>query len=187
MKWLFSVFLFFLSHISTSQTLSTSQRDSLRQVVHKLIETDQRYRNLYVEAQKKHDEAAILKYGQLMHVTDSINFHTLEGIIKNFGFPSYTNLGKGTNPPFIVLNHWSKQEPEWFNSPEMVRMLKAEVDKGNLPLQIIDLSHMLCVSFMNYGTLYAKIINDAREVYGLKPYTEKQFLHQESIDIIEHK
>lgn len=177
-----TVILVVLAFSSTSGASPTaSEKDSLRNEVCRMAKDDQLYRDSLNLAFITKDSVLIQRYVSKLKEVDDLNFRKLESIIRSVGFPNPTLLGKGTCYPFGIMYHWSKTYPGRFNDSTLVEVFRDEVQRNNLPLSIIDMAHFLYVSFVEHGMENFQIINHARVQYGLKPYTEREFMKIDKI------
>lgn len=116
---------------------------------------------------------------------DKENFSALEEIIIQYGYPEFNLLDKTTCLLPGVLIHWSKQEPEWFNSAWLIPYFVRELKNGNMPLVRIDMAHMFYMRMNGEPDIRHKdLINNARFAYGLCPYDDGHFLTKVWIDIV---
>jgi hypothetical protein len=189
-KTLTTLSLLFISLCGYAQSLPEAIRDSLLAVTKEIIRTDQLYRKgatwdsilAYYKATR---EPVYINLFDRWQQQDKYNFATLEGIIKTYGYPEQKLLGSNAPPLLVVLIHWSKGYPEWFNSPELVPYFKRELENGNMPLSRVDMAHMF---YMRMGDIpdvkLNGLINNARFAYGLCPYDDTHFFTKVRIDTV---
>lgn len=184
----FSFFSLFSPHISFSQEFTQPLPDSIVKQVCEIYRTDQLYRTkaIYDSIQlaiRNQDSTTFKWYQNKLIEIDTNNFRQLENIILNYGFPGPQLIHSHHRCSLLaVLIHWSKEYPEWFNSDASIHMFQKEITNGNLPLSFMDHALFFYRTFMPHGMEYFDLINKARKAYGLKPYSEKQFLGDEPVE-----
>ena len=159
--------------------LTTAQKDSIKYMVCEMECLDQAIRASIITAQERKDTTALDSMYAEMYIIDKRNFTALQQVMETIGFPCPKLLGKNACYPFGIFIHWCKEYPEWFNKPEMVALIKKEIDRGHLPKCQADLAQFMYISFTDADMKDFELVNNARLVYGLKPYTKKQFLKEE--------
>lgn len=168
--------------------LPATTRDSLIKITCEILRTDQQYRTKSYQDSLKHNrENNPFLYRQMMtewEQQDNYNFNTLTTIMKTYGYPEAKLLGPKACTILVILIHWSKQYPEWFNVPGTVAIFKKELDNGNLPLSRLDNAHFFYMRMNGDATdiRYKQLINNARLTYGLCPYDNGHFLTKEWIE-----
>ena len=168
--------------------LSATTRDSLIKITCEILRTDQQYRTKsyqdFLHHSRNTDTALANRLYTIWNEQDQRNFRTLESITKTYGYPEFKLLGNKVCLLLVVLIHWSKQYPEWFNAPETVAMFKKELDNDNLPLSRLDIAHFFYMRMNGDATdiQYKQLINNARLTYGLCPYDDGHFLTKEWIE-----
>lgn len=158
------------------------EKDSLRALTCEIHNSDQAIRDSMMKAYNIADTSAYLRFAERCRKTDSFNILRIKNLLATTGLPTVDMIGPPLCDVFVVLYHWSKADPGGFNSPEIVKLLKKEIDHGNLPLPIVDMSHFLYVKYMETDMKYFELINRARKVYGLKEYTENEYTGVDNLE-----
>ena len=109
--------LTFLTLTTYGQIITNETKDSLRNVICKMLADDKRVRNGDMEVKKQKQ-------------IDSINFYQLTDITKNFGFPDKKRIGGNdcSVDPFIILLH----NPDRLIEKENYELFINEFRKGNI-------------------------------------------------------
>ncbi len=189
-KYLCFTFSLLCSNQLHAQLYDQKLTDSLVEVTCKVLDADQHVRTNKISKQiqrhiKSGDKQTTDSMINWRKSVDSQNIHTLVAITRQYGYPFRRVLGReNVKCPMggIVMIHWSKTWPHWFNDEEIVALFKQDVEKGNLPLCDIDMAHFLYVSFLKPTDMnIIDKLNNARKAYGLKEYTLGQCAGAEPI------
>jgi hypothetical protein len=186
---LFSVVLLLLAFSITAvaQTLPEAEKEKQVALTCALVKADQQYRqspysDSISRAYRDKDTTAIYHFSSLLTSADSANFAMLEEHMNSYGFPGEKLLGPKTCDLTSVFIHWENGYPTWFNSANNIKLFKKEIQKGNMPVTIVDSAHAYFVRRTMHDMEYFTTINETRKKLGLRPYTESQFMRETSID-----
>lgn len=181
MRLLLLVSMLLYSGLSFGQSLSDYQKDSIRNIMCGLTNEDQAIRRpVYFDSMSHYYSSA--QVDSIINTIDSIHFVKLTQIIRQYGYPGKKVLGEKRCTPLMLLIHWSKGVPKWFNSDEMVNLFKREIKAGNLLAKDIGQAIDFYIGYMDTDMKLFEMVNKARIAYGLKPYTEAQYQKKEQLD-----
>jgi hypothetical protein len=180
------ILLLACSSALNAQPLTDAQKDSLAAVTCEMVKADQKYRQMpysdsIARAYRNKDTAGIMHFADLLTRSDSSNFSRLEDIIRKYGYPGEKLVGKNACNLLSVFIHWQNGYPAWFNSLNTSKAFKKEIQKGNMPVMLVDSAHAYFIKHTTHDLEYMEMMNAARKTYFLKQYTEQQFMRQEPI------